>query len=490
MESPDARRAAKAERKAAKNQVLFDIVTQEELALVERALHPDLDQQTNPPSKGQGLANNRTIDENIAFNANVFKWGKLRQSIHAKKIAKNNGGKPKPNTPEQDNKILSPIFAQLGISTHLKANRERKSLDSRLRAAILGDLTAYENDQVETMQRMAGYWRYANRHTYNEMVRNNEIWDWATGEKLPEMEAELEIIEEEDENAEAGTRITGMASQIPENWDDPDFELPGDEMVLSLNPLVDGPNTNTNEKVDRSDPRTKPWHPDGYTNSDEVYSTTDHISISKLSFSPGCFSGQTLSVEVLSPLSSDETWERLQAESGDSRTLDKISTPRDPLSPKTPNPKAPLDKGFQGLKDTRVFGLAIRKASPPLTNTPTPPQPTNPPSLPAAKKKNTPDPLNRFGALDHEVPAPCEEVKKADPDTPVKSIVKIPAKPIVKTLVIHDDQDDWTTMRRLKGKKGVKGGAAVALRENAAGNVQATKFAGGKSFAVVARRGV
>ena len=165
IESLDARKAAKAERKAAKNQVLFDLVTQEDLAAIERALHPQSEKEASTFCKDQGLANNRTIDENIAFNANTFKWGELRQGVHAKKVAKING-KQKPNTPEQDNKILSPIFAQLGIDINVsKANRERKSLDAKLRAAILGDLVAFENDQVETMQRMAGYWRYANRRT-------------------------------------------------------------------------------------------------------------------------------------------------------------------------------------------------------------------------------------------------------------------------------------------------------------------------------------
>ena len=179
MDSADARKAAKAERKAAKNQVLFEVITQEDLSRVEKALHPESEQQGSAVSKGQGLADNQTIDENIAFNASTFKWSGLRQGVHAKKIAKNNGGKPKANTPQQDNEILSPIFASLGIATNLsKGSKERKSLDAKLRAAILGDLVAVKNDQVETMQRMAGYWRYANRQTYNEMIRNNEIWDW------------------------------------------------------------------------------------------------------------------------------------------------------------------------------------------------------------------------------------------------------------------------------------------------------------------------
>lgn len=489
MENADARKAAKAERKAAKNQVLFDVITQEDLALVERALHPESEQQASTVSKGQGLADNHTIDENIAFTANTYKWAGLRQGVHAKKIAKNNGGKQKPNTPQQDNEILNPIFVSLGVIANLsKASKQRKSLDAKLRAAILGDLVAFENDQVERMQRMAGYWRYANRRTYNEMVRNNELWDWATGEKLPEIreEVELDAIEEEDENAEAGTLDGETEGKVPENWDDPDFEIPAGQTTLSLTSLIE--RSNTNGIVGRSDTPTKL--------NEEIESTRDRITnvhISKLSISPGPLRGQNASFEVLSPISSNEDWERFRDASGDhtkegSNTLSGSPAPRNPLSPMTSNAKGQTKRGFQGVKDTRVLEKAIRKASPPFKDTPRAPQPLR--NLTASTNQNgdTPDLLNRFGALNRETPAPCEEVKKVDP-SPVKSVVRIPAKPIVKTLAIHNEEDDWTTLPSPKGRKGVKGGPAVALRQQAALNIHAKKFAG-KSFAAVVKKGL
>ncbi len=475
MENADVRKAAKAERKAAKNQFLFEVITPQDLALVDKALHPESDQQASAAFKGQGLADNHTIDENIAFNANTFKWSKLRQTVHMKKIAKNNGVKQKTNTPEQDNEILSPIFASLGISTHLsKANKQRRSLDAKLRAAILGDIVAFKNDQVETMQRMAGYWRYANKRTYNEMVRNNEIWDWATGEKLPEImeEAELDVIEEQSENAEteAGTLDGGMEGQIPENWDDPDFEIPAGQTELSLTPLVDKLNTNG-----RSDRLTR------QSDADRDMKMDEEVDLIR----------DSLSFKVLSLDSSNEDWERLRDESGDnankgSEALNVSSTPRNPLSPMTPNLKGPHEEGFQGVKDTRVLGTAIRKASPPFKDTPSTPQSIRNLLPIPTKNTDTSDLLNRFGALNNETPAPCEEVKKVDAPL-VKSVVKIPAKPIVKILVIHDEKDDWKTLHRLKGKKGAK---AVALREQAAVNVHAKKFAEGKSFAAAVKKGL
>ena len=171
MESTGVRKAEKADRKAAKNQVLFDYITPAEVDLVKTALHPGSEQEGPAVSNGQGLADNHIIDDNIAFNAHTARWSKFRQSVCAKKSARTNDFKSKLTIPQHDNEALGPIFAILEISTNLlKATRERKSLDKKLRAAILGDLMAFRNDEVETMQRQAGYWRYVNRRTVRSII--------------------------------------------------------------------------------------------------------------------------------------------------------------------------------------------------------------------------------------------------------------------------------------------------------------------------------
>lgn len=498
LENADSRKAAKAERKAAKNQVLFEVMTQEELAMVERALHPESEQAV---SKGQGLGDNRTIEENVAFNANTFKWSKLRQGVHEKKLTKIYGAKQRLHASQQDNMILSPVFARLGISTVIsKAGKKRRSLDIKLRAAILGDLVAFENEQVETMQRMAGYWRYANKRTYNEMVRNNELWDWATGEKLPEIkeEVELDTIDEEDDCADAGTMGRQTGYYVADNWDDPEIKVPAGPTALSLAPQID--RLNTNEMVETSYALTSQSHADRDINlKKDIESTKGRTKprISKLFFSPGRLPTQTSSFRILSPATSDEDRERVRDESVNraeegSETLEGSPTSRNPLSPTSSTPK-----GFQGVKDTRVSGTAIRNASPPVKDPQSPPQkPIRHPSAPDAQPRDPRDPVNRFGALKRETPAPCEEegeatTKKADPPPLVR--MKIPAKPIVKTLTIHDEQDDWTTQRRPKGTKGAKVGVA-ALRPQAVvvvgGAHHAAKLAGAKCFAAVVKNGL
>ena len=310
------------------------------------------------------------------------------------------------------------------------------------------------------------------------MVRNNELWDWATGEKLPEVtEAELDVIEEEAENIEAGTQNAGTEGLIPENWHDADFELPVDVAALAIADRL-----NKHEKGGGSD--TEP--------SGEAVTATDRISTSKLPSSPECLPYQMLNLNALSPLPSDNS--RGRVESGnhtkeDVEAFKDSSTLRNPLSPVPSSPKGPDESGFRGVRDTRIFGKAVRQASPPPKNIP---HATQPPtrSLSTSVPQHKRDPRNRFGALNHEVPAPCEEVSKADHNL-AESVIRIPAKPIIKTLVIHEDKDDWKTVRQPKGKRGkTKDSAAVALREQAAVNFHARKFAGGKTFAAVIKRGM
>ena len=317
------------------------------------------------------------------------------------------------------------------------------------------------------------------------MVKNNELWDWATGEKLPEIqeEADLNVIDEEDESAEARVRETETDGFIPENWDDPDPELSTDQTALTLTPLIKKSNTfGTVAGIP-----TRQSHADRDTELDEKVLSLDSERLSS----------QTRGSKVRSPTSSNEGRGGLRNESEDharkgSETSYSSPTFGSSLSPVSSNPQSPHEKGFQGVKDTRVLGKAIRQVSSPVKDIIRISQPIGNFLAPATHDKFIPDPVNRFGVLNHETPAPCEEVKRPDPP-PARSVVKVPAaKPIIKTLAIHAERDDFTTVQRPNGKKGAaKPGPTVvgALKQQAAANVY-TKKGKGKSFAAVVKKGL
>lgn len=219
-----------AERKIVQCQSRFQITTAEELQRVQDALHPargSLYKNGGGHLESNGLANNATIDTNIAFNSRTFQYSSLRTAVRKKKFEKHNGiSNPRSRTP-LDGSQMSAILNRLGISTSAVSYsaKERTSCLVRLRSAIKKDLDCTENEDRETMMRMAGYWRYVNRRTYNAMVRNKELWDWATGAKLEEIEEEeeSELESTDDGDDQRSSRFSGSDTFIEtpplDNWD-------------------------------------------------------------------------------------------------------------------------------------------------------------------------------------------------------------------------------------------------------------------------------
>ena len=203
-----------------------------------------------------GLPFDATINANITFNTRTFRFSSLRADIHAKKIIKANGDPnrtPSSKTPAtptsspQDSPLITAILHRLGIpAAPLHPHKDRKVQLALLRSHIATDLECVDNEDRETMMRMAGYWRYVNRRTYNAMVLNNQLWDWETGAKLEEIE-EGEV---DDENGEGGSLDgeTEVASPpaVVEDYG-ADFEL-GDqvETLQLLDREVD--NTDVDDK--------------------------------------------------------------------------------------------------------------------------------------------------------------------------------------------------------------------------------------------------
>ncbi len=240
------RKSSKAERKRAKHSKLVQIVTPELMNMVDFVLHPESHlvdgKEHKPGDESSAALSHKVIEENISFNTNCFLPSSTRQSVHAKRLLKTSGaGKtPSPQSAQED-PVIGLVLEQLGISsTPSHSSRERNTLIKQLRSAIRDDTEKVENENRDTMMRMAGYWRYVNRKTYNVMVRNNELWDWVTGQKLEEIgeeEEESEMDSEDgfdtdvfswDDMSTLATPFSGAGTPVNEleDWSS-DYELHG-----------------------------------------------------------------------------------------------------------------------------------------------------------------------------------------------------------------------------------------------------------------------
>ncbi|KAL8830323.1 MAG: hypothetical protein Q9170_005780 [Blastenia crenularia] len=236
----------KTERKRVRHSGLVQVITPELMNAIDATLHPEDRLSDDKENRLSDITNaalsHKIIVDNIAFNTHCFKPSSMRQSVHLKKIQKANGiGKsPSPKSAQEDPEITW-ILGQLGIRpAPPHSSKERSALVKQLRNAIRDDSDKVENENRDTMMRMAGYWRYVNRKTYNFMVRQNQIWDWATGQKLEEIEEEDESdfdTEDDrdtdgaswDDNSTLGTPLSGVGTPCNEIEDyAEDYDL--DEM--------------------------------------------------------------------------------------------------------------------------------------------------------------------------------------------------------------------------------------------------------------------
>ena len=80
------------------------------------------------------------------------------------------------------------VFNKLGVQLVGEGNsKERKELVEKLASAVWLDIELVANEARETLWRMAGYWKWANKRTYNAMVVNNQIVEWSTSKELPDV---------------------------------------------------------------------------------------------------------------------------------------------------------------------------------------------------------------------------------------------------------------------------------------------------------------
>lgn len=119
---------------------------------------------------------------------------------------------------ESNDSLSADIKPELGcIMTVLSVHPPSKTKSKKLKSLAVDvyhrvkeDLLQIRKEEAETMKRKAGYWRYANRRTYNSLVEKNEVRDWRTGAKLTVIDED----EDDDELSEATDDTTAVNDQL------------------------------------------------------------------------------------------------------------------------------------------------------------------------------------------------------------------------------------------------------------------------------------
>ncbi|KAI1960331.1 hypothetical protein LOZ58_004054 [Ophidiomyces ophidiicola] len=82
-------------------------------------------------------------------------------------------------------RFVKETLARLNIQPVIpKSTKERRVLVFKIIEAIFLDIKYLANEAHETLKRAGGYWLYANKRAYRNMVENNKEVDWETGEKI------------------------------------------------------------------------------------------------------------------------------------------------------------------------------------------------------------------------------------------------------------------------------------------------------------------
>ncbi|KAB8297898.1 hypothetical protein EYC80_001684 [Monilinia laxa] len=90
------------------------------------------------------------------------------------------------------------IFYCLGIDVNPPSNpKARKDLTGKLIIAIQNDLQVIRREEEEAIIREEGFWRWAGRNAFRNILEYRKTFDWATGQKITTTKTEAEIFGDE-----------------------------------------------------------------------------------------------------------------------------------------------------------------------------------------------------------------------------------------------------------------------------------------------------
>jgi len=206
-------KAEKSISKASKNQQKHTVsVRREDIEAVARAIHGDGFGAVN--NDGHPLDTDKTIEQVVKRNLGFVSAIQEHRSALLRSLAKERDLTSKnrqlqrsenesrlPDVREHMEDLVVAVLEKLGVHSESptlafnapatnsfgtlgSGKRTKTAIVQKLSAAIAEDIENHENEQRQTYQRAAGFWRYANHEILVRLTEHAKKVNWATGEKI------------------------------------------------------------------------------------------------------------------------------------------------------------------------------------------------------------------------------------------------------------------------------------------------------------------
>jgi hypothetical protein len=207
-------KAEKSISKASKNQQKHTVsVRREDIEAVARAIHGDDFGATS--NDGRPLGTDKTIEQVVKRNLGFVSAIQEHRSALLESLAKERDITSKNRQSQRSENdeaelldmrermedLVVAVLRKIGVhsasptlafnapatngfGTLGSGKRTKAAIVQKLSAAIAEDIENHENEQRQTYQRAAGFWRYANHEILVRLTEHAKKVNWATGEKI------------------------------------------------------------------------------------------------------------------------------------------------------------------------------------------------------------------------------------------------------------------------------------------------------------------
>ncbi|CAD6448574.1 6488ab51-7959-4435-beb4-c9f449663e35-CDS [Sclerotinia trifoliorum] len=296
-ESLTRRERKKAKKLGARTRRNVDVYSQDEINSISEALHGQI-HESKGAWEGTYAYDNRRADASLTNNDvvqeedeeydvyavqsphpasnkeyKVPNYPTPKQQRAAKKLTTTTNlrqsklrGHQQKFTPEMAHKndpyggIDPAIMYRLGIDVNpLSSPKTRKELIEKLIIAVKNDLQVIRREEEEAVIREEGFWRWAGRNAFRNILEYRKTFDWATGQKISAMKTEAEIFGDGSVDGQVGGdgETHGSYGTIDGKGEDiMDEIIPVDSMV-DMEILQGAVEESELEVIDKKCPRVK-----------------------------------------------------------------------------------------------------------------------------------------------------------------------------------------------------------------------------------------